>query len=142
MVIFLLLERCVLYRMILETLWRMLMSGLSRHSVLDWVTVSVMKHYAKNLERKGLIWVYFYIIKLSWKEFRIGIQAWKEPGGRSWCRGHRGVLFASHGKGYCCEMYSRDVIPDFKWMLFLVEYKTISLGIATTHNGHHHSIKH
>ena len=40
---------------------------------------------------KGLFGLHFYHCS-SQKEVRTGTQAGQEPGGRSWCRGHRGGL--------------------------------------------------
>jgi hypothetical protein len=66
--------------------------------VLVRVTIAVMKHH--DQKQLGEERVYMAYQCSSLKEVRTGTQARQEPGGRSWCRGHGGVLLtelAPHG---------------------------------------------
>ena len=56
------------------------------------------RHYQKQTGRKWFIFLFYFILFIylffsrSPKEIRTESQTWQNPGGRSWCRGHRAVL--------------------------------------------------
>jgi hypothetical protein len=80
--------------------------------LLQWNTMT-----KSNLGRKGFIWLTLSHHCLSLKEVRTGTQTGKEPGGRSWYRGHGGVLLTVLlllGYSACC----------------FIEPRTTSLGMA------------
>ena len=64
-----------------------------------------------KLRRKGFIWLTLPHYSLSLKEGRTGTQTGQEPGGRSWCRGHGGVLLTG-------------LLPMAWWACFLIECRS------------------
>ena len=62
-------------------------------NVLVGVCIAAMKHHDQSkLGRKGFIPLTFMQHCSSLREVRAGCQTGQEHGGRSWCRGHEGVL--------------------------------------------------
>ena len=70
-----------------------------------------------KLGRKGFIWLALPDHSPSLEEVRTGTQAELESGGRSWCRGHGGVLLTG-------------LLPMACSACFLVEPRTTSPGMA------------
>jgi hypothetical protein len=61
--------------------------------VLVWVTIAVMgRHDQKQLGEEKLCLAYTSTALFTSKENQTGTQVRQEPGGRSWCRVHGGVL--------------------------------------------------
>jgi hypothetical protein len=66
---------------------------LDTRAVLGRVSIAATKHSDQsNLKRKGFIRLTLPQHCSSSKEVRTGTHPGQDPGGRSWCRGHGGVL--------------------------------------------------
>jgi hypothetical protein len=65
--------------------------------ILFRVTAAVVKHYMTEETGRGKMFIWFTLPQhcSSLKEVRTGIQTGQETGGRSWYRGHRGILLFS-----------------------------------------------
>jgi hypothetical protein len=82
-----------------------------------------MKHHNQsNLGRNGFIWLTLLHHCSSQKEVRTGTQAGKKRGDRSWCWDHAWMLVTGLLIMTCSAC-------------FLIEPRTTSPGIGTTHNG-------
>jgi hypothetical protein len=88
------------------------------------VFIAGVKYYDQsNLERKGFVCLLLLHYSSSSKEVRTGTITGQGPGCRSWCRGHRGMLFIS-------------VLLIADSICFLKELRTTSPEMdGTSHNG-------
>jgi hypothetical protein len=87
-----------------------------RLAVFVRITIAVMKHHDQS--KLGLFGLDFQHHSSSLKEIRTGTQTEQKPGGRSWCKGHGGVLLIGLLHRASCSVF------------FLVELKTSSPEVA------------
>lgn len=71
-----------------------------------------------KLGRKGFIWLSLLHCSLSLKEARAGSHTGQEPGGRSWCRVHGGMVLTG-------------LLPMALSAWFLIESRTTDPGMAS-----------
>jgi hypothetical protein len=90
--------------------------------VLFRIAVAVMKHHdQRNLGRKGFTWLALPHHCSSSMEVRTGTQTGQEPGVKSWCRSHEGLLLPTLFTMACS-------------VCSLIEPKTTSPRDDTIHN--------